>query len=33
MGMMFIKIWKLTFHGILSKFKTQSVDDANGSIE
>ena len=29
----FIKIWNLKFHGILSKFKTQSIDDTNGSIQ
>ena len=29
----FIKIWKLKFHGILSQFKTQCIDDTNGSIK
>ena len=27
-----IKIWKLNFHGILSTFKTASIDYTNGTI-
>ena len=32
LNIIFIKIWKLKFHGILSHFKTQCIDDTNGSI-
>ena len=31
--MIVIKIGKLKFHGILSKFKTPSIDYTNGSIK
>ena len=33
LNIIFIKIWKLKFHGILSQFKTQCIDDTNGSIK
>ena len=33
LNIIFIKIWKLKFHGILSHFKTQCIDDTNGSIK
>ena len=32
LNIIFIKIWKLKFHGILSHFKTQCIDDTNGSV-
>ena len=33
LNIIFIKIWKLKFHGILSHFKTRCIDDTNGSIK
>ena len=33
LNIIFIKIRKLKFHGILSHFKTQCIDDTNGSIK
>ena len=32
LNIIIIKIWKIKFHGILSHFKTQCIDDTNGSI-
>ena len=33
LNMIFIKIWKLKSHGILSHFKAQCIYDTNGSIK